>query len=251
MNIDVAFTPFEVQGVSKKVCLVVDVMRATSTLTILMSKKPAEVILSPTVQKAVSYASKQTAHPVLCGERAGTAPVGFDHGISPREYLDLDLSGKSIIFTSGNCARAVMDVAIAPHVLLGSFLNAEAVVQMAYQLSIRDSLDILVVCSGVEERFALDDAYCAGYIISLLAGSIPCSEEFSLGDGGQAALGIYGYYRDPAKVMRECLSGRYLAESGYSDDVEYLLQKSLYKTVPMLLNKNFDDENDAYFTILT
>ncbi|MBF0544648.1 MAG: 2-phosphosulfolactate phosphatase [Candidatus Riflebacteria bacterium] len=251
MNIDVAFTPFEVQAVSKKVCIIVDVLRATSTLTVVMSKNPAELLLSPTVQKALAYASRQSIHPILCGERGGLPPQEFDYGISPREYLGQDFSGKTLVFTSGNSARAVMDVAIAPHVLLGSFLNAETVTQKAYDLALRDHLDILVVCAGTEEKFGLDDAYCSGYLISLLAGKIPGFEGFSLGDGGQAALGIYGYYHDPTKVLKECSSGRKIIEIGQEEDIDFLLSKSHFSTVPILLNKDFDETVESYFTLLT
>ncbi|MBF0503416.1 MAG: 2-phosphosulfolactate phosphatase [Candidatus Riflebacteria bacterium] len=249
MNIDVAFTPSEVQAVSRKVCIVVDVVRATSTMAVIMSRKPGEVILTPTVQKAVKFASQQGVHPVLCGERGCLPPEGFDYGNSPREFVDADLTGKTVIFTSSNGTRAVADVAIAPHVLLGSFLNSAAVVDRALDCAFRDRLDIMVVCAGREEKFAIDDAWCAGYIISLLAGGIPADENFELGDGGQAALGIYGYYRDPEKLFTKSGSGKAVLEAGLIDDIPFLLQKDCFTTVPTLTRRS-GNERDWGFSLL-
>ncbi|MBI3037907.1 2-phosphosulfolactate phosphatase [bacterium] len=234
MNIDVAFTPLEVQALSTKVCIVVDVIRATSSLTVIMSRKPRNVIITSTVQKAVKHSSQQAVHPLLCGERGGLPPEGFDHGNSPREYAEADLAGRNLVFTSSNGARAVADVSIAPHVLLGSFLNASFVVEEAIQLAWRDNLDILIVCAGRQEKFAIDDAYCAGYLISLLTGRISADQAFTLGDGGQGALGIYGYFRDPKKLFSSCGSGEEVIQIGLEEDIAFLLEIDQFQTVPSL-----------------
>lgn len=238
MRIDVAFTPSEVQALAEKVCIVVDVIRSTSTLTVIFSKSPGEVILTPTVQKAQRFADQQRVHPLLCGERYGVAPPGFDHGNSPREYLHLDLEGRTIIFTSSNGTRALADVNISPHVFLGCFLNGSAVVEKALSHARAEKLDILVVCAGREERFAVDDAYCAGYLISLMTSRIPPEESFTLGDGGQGALGIYGYFRDPLKIMEKSGAGAAITDRGLGDDIPFLLQKDLFDVVPTLCKRD-------------
>lgn len=251
MKIDVAFTSSEVQALSEKVCIVVDVIRSTSTLAIIMSRNPGKVILTPTIQKAVKFASQQSVHPLLCGERNGLPPEGFDHGNSPREYMDLNLKGRTIVFTSSNGTRAVADITIAPHVYLGSFLNASSVVAQALKSARTDGLDIQVVCAGREEKFALDDAFCAGYLVSLLAGRISSDEEFKLGDGGQGALGVYGYYRDPSRLFESCESGRALKEIGLEEDIAFLLQKDICDIVPKLIDSEKSPPEMGDFTLLT
>jgi 2-phosphosulfolactate phosphatase len=236
--LDVAFTPSEVQDLDHKVCIVIDVIRSTSTLAVIMSKEPGIVLLTPTVQKAVKHAGLQASHPLLCGERGGVAPEGFDHGNSPREYLDLDLEGKNIIFTSSNGTRAVADVSLAPHVYLGSFLNAQAVTEAALTSATRDKLDILLVCAGREEKFAVDDAHCAGFLLSRILGMIPASKDFTVADGGQAALAVYGYYRDAGKLYAGSGAGRTVIERGLGEDIEFLLQQDLYSSVPTLVRRD-------------
>lgn len=250
MNIDVAFTPAEVQNIAAKVCIVVDVVRSTSTLPVMMSRRPAQVIITSTVQKAVKYASQQTSHPLLCGERGGKPPEGFDFGNSPREFVDADLAGKNVIFTSSNGARAIADVNLAPHVLLGSFINASAIVEAALIKAYRDHLDVLIVCAGREEKFAIDDAHCAGFLVSLLLGRIPAEHKFVLDEGGQAALAIHDYFRDPRKLLEGSGAGKAIMEIGLGEDIPFLLQKDLLDTVPTLIHRDQPAPESAFSLLI-
>jgi 2-phosphosulfolactate phosphatase len=238
MNIDVAFTPAEVQALDGKVCIVIDVVRATSSLTVIMSKKPRKLILTTTIQKAAKFAAQQTIHPLLCGERGGLKPEGFDFGNSPRQYFAADLKDRVLIFTSSNGTRAVADLVIAPHVYLGCFLNASAVVARAYETARQQGMDVLLVCAGREEKFAIDDAYCAGFLVSKLMAMIAADQEFALGDGAQAALGIYGYYRDDRKLLEMSGAGKAVTSIGLAEDLTFLLQRDLIDCVPELIAKD-------------
>ncbi len=237
-HIDVAFTPAEAQQLARKVVIVIDLVRSTSTLAVIMSRGPSRVLIAPTIQKAQKFAAQQTIHPLLCGERGGRRPEGFDHGNSPREYADLSLSGKTIVFTSSNGARAMMEVGLAPRVLLGSLLNARAVVAQTLQYAREQDLDILLVCAGQEEKFALDDTYAAGFLVSRLINGMDASEEFVLGDGGQGALGIFGYYQDSLRLVQQSMSGKLVTEIGLADDLPYLLQPDLLDAVPRLAQRD-------------
>ncbi len=250
MHIDVAFTPAEVQNIASKVCLVVDVIRATSTLAVIASRRPGRLLITPTVQKAVKFASQQPVHPVLCGERGGLAPDGFDYGNSPREFLDADLEGKTVIFTSSNGARAIADVHLAPHVFLASFLNGAAAVEAALTRAYCDHLDVLVVCAGRDEKFAIDDAYCAGYLISLLLGHIPADKPFTLGEGGQAALALVGYFRDAEKLFRESGAGKAVIAIKLEEDIPFLLQKDLIQAVPTLILRDREPPDHGFSLLL-
>lgn len=250
MHIDVAFTPGEVQALASKVCIVIDVVRATSSITVIMSKKPAKVVLTTTIQKATKFASQQTIHPLLCGERKGVAPEGFDFGNSPRQYLDADLHDRILIFTSSNGTRAIADLVIAPNVYLGCFLNATAVTQKAYSTANTSAMDILLVCAGREEKFAIDDAYCAGFLVSKLMSQISAQSTFELGDGAQAALGIYGYYRDDRRLFDMSGAGKAVTEIGLADDLTFLLQRDLFDVVPEFIRKDFPEPEHG-FSVLT
>lgn len=241
MQIDVAFTPGEVQALASKVCVVIDVVRATSSLTVISSKQPKKLILTTTIQKASRLAAQETVHPLLCGERKGLPPEGFDFGNSPRQYFDADLQGRVMIFTSSNGTRAVADLVIAPHVFLGCFLNAAAVTKKALETAKAADLDLLFVCAGREEKFAIDDAYCAGFLVSRVMSLLSAGEDFSLSDGAQAALGIYGYYRDDRRLIEMSGAGKAVIDIGLADDITFLLQRDLIDCVPELIRKDFPE----------
>lgn len=244
MLIDVAFTPSEVQSIDSKVCIVVDVIRATSSLTVIASKKPNRIILTTTIMKTSKIASQLNVHPLLCGERKGLPPEGFDFGNSPAEYFQSELKGRTVIFTSSNGTRAIADVSIAPKVYLGCFLNAGSVTQKAYDYAVTHKKDILFVCAGREEKFAIDDAYCSGYLVSRLVSLIPTETEFTLGDGAQAALGIFGYYRDDKKLLEMSSAGKNVIEIGLAKDLTFLLQRDLIDVVPEMITE--DNQNCEY-----
>jgi 2-phosphosulfolactate phosphatase len=249
MQIDVAFTPGEVQAPASKVCVVIDVVRATSSLTVIASKKPKKLILTTTIQKAARLAAQETVHPLLCGERKGLPPEGFDYGNSPRQYFDADLEGRVLIFTSSNGTRAVADLVMAPHVFLGCFLNAAAVAKKALETAKAEGLDLTFVCAGREEKFAIDDAYCAGFLVSRIMSLLAASDDFSLGDGAQAALGIFGYYRDDRRLIEMSGAGRAVADIGLADDLTFLLQRDLIDCVPELVRKDFPEPDHGFSLI--
>ncbi len=244
MLIDVAFTPSEVQAIDSKVCIVIDVIRATSSLTVIASKKPENIYLTTTIMKATKIASQQKVHPLLCGERKGLPPEGFDFGNSPAEYFKSDLKDRTIIFTSSNGTRAIADVIVSDRVYLGCFLNASAVAKKAYEYAVAHKKDILFVCAGREEKFAIDDAYCAGYLVSRVVSLISSDTEFTLGDGAQAALGIFGYYRDDKRLLEMSGAGKNVIDIGLSEDLTFLLQRDLIEVVPELITEN--NQNPEY-----
>jgi 2-phosphosulfolactate phosphatase len=250
MRIDVAFTSSEAQDLFNKVCVVIDVVRASSSLSVIMSKNPSKVTLTTTIQKATKLAAQQTVHPLLCGERGGVAPTGFNFGNSPVEYFNANLTGKEIIFTSSNGTRAIADLLIAPHVFLGCFLNGAAVTKRVYNIARDEELDVLFVCAGREEKFAIDDAYCAGYLISQLISHIPAIEEFELADGAQAALGISGYYRDTKRLFEMSGAGKAVIDIGLEEDLSFLLQKDLLDSVPELIQKNNEQKENGFYVVV-
>ena len=83
----------------------------------------------------------------------------------------------------------------------------------------------MFVCAGREEKFAIDDAYCAGYLVSRIVSLISSDTEFTLGDGAQAALGIFGYYRDDKRLLEMSGAGKNVIDIGLSEDLTFLLQR--------------------------
>src|SRR5262245_23211949 len=161
MRVHVAFTPAEAERAP--IAIVVDVLRATSTIAQALAVGYRRVLCCAEVEEAVELRDR-LGEGVLAGERHADPIPGFDLGNSPRELAEPH--GETLILTTTNGTRAILAAAAsAETVLVGSLLNLEAIAAAA-----RDGGDVEVVCAGLQGRFTIDDAYCAGRIAELLGG---------------------------------------------------------------------------------
>src|SRR6266496_4900987 len=162
MRIDVAFTPVETAPAPFGV--VVDVLRATSTIAQALASGYRRVLCCAEIEGALALRA-QIPDSLVGGERKAVQVEGFDVGASPREFLEP--RAETLILSTTNGTRAILETAKrCEEVLLGSLLNLDAVATAAGERG----EDVAVVCASFQGAFALDDAYCAGRIVQLLAG---------------------------------------------------------------------------------
>jgi 2-phosphosulfolactate phosphatase len=160
MRIDVAFTP--VETAPAPIGVVVDVLRATSTIAQALASGYRRVLCCAEIEDALSLRA-QIPDSLVGGERKAVQVEGFDVGASPREFLER--RADTLILSTTNGTRAILDTAQrCEEVVLGSMLNLEAVARAS------SDRDAVVVCAGFQGAFALDDAYCAGRIVQLVDG---------------------------------------------------------------------------------
>ena len=108
MRVHVAFTPAEAERAPT--AIVVDVLRATSTIAQALASGYRRVLCCAEVEEAFAL-KERLADAVLGGERKAVAVPGFDLGNSPREYLEL--RGETLILTTTNGTRAILSAAAA------------------------------------------------------------------------------------------------------------------------------------------
>ncbi len=172
MNIEMAMLPGLVRDTARQVCIVVDVLRATTTLCTMFERDVREVYLGadPVDVKAIAA---RLGECLLAGERGGLAPEDFDFGNSPAQVLtSINLAGQRVAFCTTNGTKALRQLiqAGAPLVLAGCLRNGPAVAEAAFAEARRRRCDITVVASGRGHgsNLALDDIIAAGYIVYLL-----------------------------------------------------------------------------------
>jgi 2-phosphosulfolactate phosphatase len=215
MRVDVAFTPAEAE--SAPLAIVVDVLRATSTIAQALASGYERVYCAAEVDEALAL-REQLGEGLLGGERNAVQIEGFDVGASPREFLDEPRSS-TVIFSTTNGTRTILQAAArSREVLLGSLLNLDAVVGAARERG----EDVLIVCAGFQGTFALDDAYCAGRIVQLLGGE-PA-------DAAKAADAIARAWPD----AHEGLLARTYGPPGLEKDIAFCAQVSVLDVVPRL-----------------
>lgn len=199
VRVDVALIP-ELAGLAPAqrgtVYVVVDVIRATTTLSVLFERGCRRLLIAPDIASARSaHARADEPKPLLAGETGGIAPPGFDCGNSPTEIAAREVTGREVIFATTNGTRALRACAGGGAIFAGAFRNARAVATAALAASARLraiqppavapattgaapaeqaseaaspadlSPDIVIVCSGRTHAPSYDDTLCAGYLV--------------------------------------------------------------------------------------
>jgi 2-phosphosulfolactate phosphatase len=213
VRLHVAFTPAE-SGESP-VAVVVDVMRATSTIAQALASGYRRVLCCAEIEEALEVRDSLGEPAVLGGERNAVQIEGFDAGASPREFLEP--RAETLILSTTNGTRAILTAAArCGEVLLGSLLNLQAV-----GASVRErGEDATVLCAGFQGAFAIDDAYCAGRIVALLDGE--------RSDAAKASEVIANTY--PRAI--DGINARTYGPPGLEDDIAWCSRESVLDVVP-------------------
>jgi len=212
MPVHVAFTPHDAAPAA--VGIVVDVLRATSTIAQALASGYQRVLCCAEIDDALALRA-ELPDSLLGGERKAVRVQGFDVGASPREFLEPRAA--TLILSTTNGTRAILETAQrCERVLLGSLLNLSAVARAAA------GDDVVVVCAGFQGGFALDDVYCAGRIVELIGG-----------ERTHAAIAAAVLARAFPTAL-DGLNARTYGPAGLEEDIAYCAQEDLLDVVPRL-----------------
>jgi 2-phosphosulfolactate phosphatase len=238
LKLYIYFTPAELSTVDAgpdDVYIVIDVIRATTSITVMFDRGAARVFAANTVEQAREAAR---AHPgrLLCGERHALPLPDFEYGNSPAQFAQLDLTGRELILTTTNGSRAFYACPQHSVRLAGCFYNAQAVTTQALRFAQERNSNIAIVCSGELGYFALDDATCAGYLAQELQRQYPaiqCHESVL------AAIAIYQGYAPP-RMLEVGASAQSVIAANLSEDLDVCVQVDGSTCVPMVTGKELD-----------
>jgi 2-phosphosulfolactate phosphatase len=233
MDIDVALVPGQARTWSDRVCIVIDELRASSTITTLLDLGSSEVLLTQSLAEARRLA---VAHgSVLAGERGGLTPRGFDHNNSPAELAGSDLNGRSVVLSTSNGTAVLAELQAAPLVLVGCLLNAQACAEAATAAALSLGAGVGIVCAGTLGRFALDDAAAAGVLVGRLMDALAArGEGWQLSDAAIAAVRLRSAFPDIEEALAQSVAGRLVTRLGAGDDVPFCARTDASATVPVL-----------------
>jgi len=205
--------------------LVIDVLRASTTIITALGNGAAAVIPVESVEDARVRAQGLGREAVLAGERHSDPPPGFDLGNSPLEFTRERVEGRTIVMTTSNGTRALVAARSAAAVGVAAFVNAGAAVAWA---EAREG-DVVLVCAGELGAPSLEDQACAGVLAArLAAGGATLTPQAS---AARALADTYG--KDIAR-LRETPHARGLAAKGRGDDVVFCLTRDTSTVVPVL-----------------
>jgi 2-phosphosulfolactate phosphatase len=233
--LEVLFTPAEFavlpqRDLSHTVCVVFDVLRATSSMVTALANGAEVIIPVPEVSEALAVRQRQP-EVLLAGERDGvriladrTGGIDFDLGNSPREFTSEKVRGKTIVTTTTNGTRALRACAHARAVFLGSFLNLRATAQC---IGKQEPAHLLLVCSGTLNEAAYEDVLGAGALLDSLWAN------YSAGTVADSALFARRLFhleqKDLLAAITQSRNGRrLLARSELRDDVPFCAQRDIF-----------------------
>ena len=238
-SLEVLFTPadfatLEGRDLSETVCVVFDVLRATSSVVTALENGASAIFPVAEISEALDLRREEPAM-LLAGERDGvrilnhlTGSIVFDLGNSPREFTREKVGGRPIAITTTNGTRALRACIRAWTTFIGSFLNLRATANLLQQEA---PAALLLVCSGTYEQAAYEDALCAGALCDLIWSKYSTG---ALSDSAQMARRLYlAEKTDLAEALARCSRNaqRLLANEDLREDVAFCLQRDVFHLV--------------------
>lgn len=209
-----------------KTAIVIDVLRATSTIVTALAEGAAGIMPVETVMEAKSL---QRQGDLLGGERFCRKITGFDFGNSPLEYRSGAVYGRRLLLTTTNGTRAIHKAARSESVLAASLLNASGCAEAAAS----SKRDIVLLLAGTHDAFAMEDGLCAGLLVDRLSHYAGGAVETD-----DLAKTLHAFYLQSANDIEDTLqrsaSAKRLQKIGHTEDVAFCAQVDLFDAVPQL-----------------
>lgn len=228
MKLNVFFSPVIVDELyfTGKTTVIIDVLRATSTIITAIDNGAKEIVPVATVEFAVKVSGGMFGGQTLLGGERNTKKIeGFALGNSPFEYSKEVVENKSIVFYTTNGTKAIAKAKYSENLFACSFLNITAIVNQLISLQ----TDVEIICSGRNNYFSLEDSVCAGMLVSKLKNH---HNDFELNDSAKASLILYEKLGgDILQMLKTSEHGKILIENEFEADLEYCSKIDMFDIV--------------------
>lgn len=242
MNIEVFLTSniLVEDDVKDRTVIVIDVLRACSTIITALVNGARSIIPVADLGQASKIASNLDQQSYLLGgERDGDKIEGYHLGNSPFEYTEDRVKGRTIIMNTTNGTHAITQARSAGHLVIGTFINAQSVVDFVH----KKGLDVTIICAGWHNRVSLEDTLCAGLLIDRIwegkePGLVPDTAHiaFSQYQNDKHALDL---------SVQRCNHAQLLKKKGYETDVEYCLRIDSLLVLPYYIDNQIILYNES------
>lgn len=214
-----SFSPalLNLYDVSSSIVVIIDVLRATSTIATALYNGARSVIPVNSVEECIRLGKQIDG--ITAGERDGKIAEGLQYGNSPFEYPPDFIKGKTLVLTTTNGTR-LLHMALdnnAKGIITGSFVNLSAVCE--YLLA--QDQNVILGCAAWKDRVNIEDTLFAGAVISRI------QDHFSINcDSSHIASTLYAEARgDLYEFMKGNNASHYnrLTGFGLEKDIRYCL----------------------------
>jgi 2-phosphosulfolactate phosphatase len=226
-RIDVAVLPAEALAIGGDCFIVVDVLRATTTIATLFGRGLRTLLVMDDLEAARTRG--RTEQRLLFGELQGLRPDGFDYGNSPADAAVAPVAGQDAVLFTTNGTRALCRLAGEGVVFAGAIANCDAIAAATTPFQ-----RIVIACAGqaAGTRFGQDDFFAAGVIASRIRRLAPDSE---LGDAARLAIELTASMVRLTSGLRDSEHGRITAGIGFERDIAFALQPDTSGAAPRVV----------------
>jgi 2-phosphosulfolactate phosphatase len=230
MKINVILSQAQVDELyfSGKTTVVIDILRATSTIVEALNNRAKEVIPVGNLEFAMKASGSFFGGNIILGGERNTKKIeGFALGNSPLEYTKKIVKGRTIILYTTNGTKAVVKTKFSETLVLCSFTNLSAVANFLFN----SDKDVEILCAGKNGGFCIEDTICAGMLISEI---IKMGKQAILNDAAKVSVFLSKSYGDDlVKILTECEHGKLLIENGFEKDIEYCSNVGSIDLIPI------------------
>lgn len=224
--------------VSNSIVVIIDVLRATSTIATALNNGATEIIPIDNVSECIKIGAELNA--ITAGERDGQVAEGLQYGNSPFEYPSEFIGGKTLVLTTTNGTK-LLHMALAngaTDIITGSFPNISAVCD--YLLA--ENKNVVLACAAWKDKVNIEDTLFAGAVVNRI------KESFTVQcDSSQLAESLYMTAKtDLYEFMKERNATHYhrLTKYHLEKDIRYCLTEDGAHSLPIyvegkLVNKVF------------
>jgi 2-phosphosulfolactate phosphatase len=228
-TLELALLPAEAEHMEADCFIVIDLLRATTTIATLFGRGLLDLVVVDRIEEARARARREER--LLFGEVGGLRPEGFDYGNSPIEAGEAAVAGRGAVLFTTNGTRAICAVAGKGVVFTGALANLSAVVGRASVFE-----RVVLVCAGTEagQRFALEDFAAAGRMAHALAEAVP---GLVVDDECAAAMETAGSGAEAGKLIVRSRHGQALASLGLTEDITFAARVDTARVVPVVVEQ--------------
>jgi 2-phosphosulfolactate phosphatase len=229
MKVNVLLSPLNADDLyfTGKTTVVIDILRATSVIVTALGNGAREIIPVNTVDFAMKVSGNAFGGQTLLGGERNTKKIeGFALGNSPLEYNAETVKGKSIILYTTNGSKAIVRAKFSENLFICAFGNLNAIAEHLVKVN----KDVVIVCSGTNGMFNLEDTICAGKLITEM---LKLNEAIELTDASNASVTLNkSFGKSLNKMLSQTEHGKLLIENGFSEDIKICAKLNTHDIIP-------------------
>lgn len=225
-SIEIIFSPalFPFYNTENSIVVIVDIFRATTSICAAFQNGLKSVKTVATLDEAHEMKKKG----FLVAAERNVKKVDFaDFGNSPFDFTQEKVAGKELIFTTTNGTQAVETAKNADEMLIGAFSNIDSLADYCK----KSEKNIVVLCSGWNNRFCIEDTLFAGALAEKL---IDTGHFQARNDAVKISLDMWDIAKTDLITYIRCTEHyERLVKNGLENSVEYCLTLNTTLVVPM------------------